>query len=307
MNPILTAIYNAGLLPTARLTNAQQTASLAQALHQAGLTALSLDAHAPNLPEILAKASTMPLHIGLHNVEGTEQARQAIQNGAAFIVLSGCHPEAVQWGAEKNVPVLPVCKTEEEITQAQQAAAQAVCVPQAKLADWTEKFPQVSFIAWEDVTTADLPTNAAIRNVLANALPLPAETEKDTAACGVYVRQAIQHMLGFDLRHVGINCPDENASNQTAGIFEQFFGFPKTDRGGAYFAGEVIEVMKKPFYGTHGHIAISTYAPERAAYYLQQAGAKFNWDSAGYNPDGALRVVYLQDEIGGFAVHILKK
>ena len=28
---------------------------------------------------------------------------------------------------------------------------------------------------------------------------------------------------------------------------------------------------------------------------------------ADYNPDGSLRVVYLQDEIGGFAVHILQK
>ena len=65
--------------------------------------------------------------------------------------------------------------------------------------------------------------------------------------------------------------------------------------------------MKKPFYGHNGHIAISSRSAESAAYYLEHAGVKLNWQSAGYNPDGRLRVVYLQDEIGGFAVHILQR
>ena len=120
-------------------------------------------------------------------------------------------------------------------------------------------------------------------------------------------QRALQNMLGFELRHVGINHPDANQAEETANQFEHLFGFPKTDKGGAYFAGPYIEAMKKMFYGTHGHIAIATNHPARAAWYLEQRGAKFNWKSAGYNKDGTLRVVYLQDEIGGFAVHIIQK
>lgn len=120
-------------------------------------------------------------------------------------------------------------------------------------------------------------------------------------------RSAVEEMLGFELRHVGINNPDAQTADQVAGKFEQFFNFPKTDKGGAFFAGSYIESMKKPFYGTHGHIAIATPNPTRAAWYLQQRGAVFNWESAGYNEDGSLRVVYLKDEIGGFAVHIVQK
>lgn len=138
-------------------------------------------------------------------------------------------------------------------------------------------------------------------------LPLTKEICQDKEALSRFLQTEIRKMLSFDLRHVGINCPDVNSSSQTADTFERIFGFPKEDRGGAYFAGDIIEVMKKPFYGTHGHIAISTRSAESAAYYLERAGVKFNWDSAGYNPDGRLRVVYLQEEIGGFAVHILQK
>ncbi len=137
--------------------------------------------------------------------------------------------------------------------------------------------------------------------------PVPAEVMQDEKVLASFLQKEIRSMLAFDLRHVGINCSDEKTSSQTADAFEQIFGFPKEDRGGAYFAGDIIEVMKKPFYGTHGHIAISTRSAESAAYYLERAGVKFNWQSAGYNPDGRLRVVYLQEEIGGFAVHILQK
>jgi len=143
--------------------------------------------------------------------------------------------------------------------------------------------------------------------LLGGVVPVPTEISQDENALAGFLQQKIRVMLGFDLRHVGINSPDENTSSKTADAFERIFGFPKTDRGGAYFAGEIIEVMKKPFYGTHGHIAIATRSAESAAYYLEHAGVTLNWQSAGYNPDGRLRVVYLQEEIGGFAVHILQK
>lgn len=120
-------------------------------------------------------------------------------------------------------------------------------------------------------------------------------------------QQALQKMLGFELRHVGINHPNAAEANKTASQFEYLFGFAKTDKGGAYFAGPYIEAMKKMFYGVHGHIAIATNNAARAAWYLEQRGAKFNWKSADYNEDGTLRVVYLQDEIGGFAVHLIQK
>ena len=131
--------------------------------------------------------------------------------------------------------------------------------------------------------------------------------EQDAAAVTRRAKEAVLKMLAFELRHVGINTPDAQTADETAGAFEKLFGFKKEDRGGAYFAADYIEVMKKQFYGTHGHIAVAAANADRAAYQLERAGARFNWDSAGYNPDGRLRVVYLQDEIGGFAVHILQK
>lgn len=130
---------------------------------------------------------------------------------------------------------------------------------------------------------------------------------KDWVEVAHQINGALLTFLDFNLRHVGINSKDEGEALHTVSSFERIFGFPKEDRGGAYFAGDIIEVMKKPFYGHHGHIAVSTADAGCAARYLQARGVKLNWQSAGYNPDGRLRVVYLQEEIGGFAVHILQK
>lgn len=143
------------------------------------------------------------------------------------------------------------------------------------------------------------------QKVLADVYAVPAYGNRE-AVTGA-ARAAVEKMLGFELRHVGINNPDAQTSEAVAGRFDHLFHFPKTDKGGAFFAGIFIESMKKPFYGTHGHIAIATNCADRAAYYLEQRGGVFNWASAGYNEDGSLRVVYLKDEIGGFAVHILQK
>jgi len=157
-------------------------------------------------------------------------------------------------------------------------------------------------------------TSSAEESVRAEDLPggrveIPAELvkQKNWAEITRLVNGAFLKLLDFNLRHVGINSKNEAESDATCSSFERIFGLPKEDRGGAYFAGDIIEVMKKPFYGAHGHIAISTAHADLAARYLQTRGVKLNWDSAGYNPDGRLRVVYLQDEIGGFAVHILQK
>lgn len=119
--------------------------------------------------------------------------------------------------------------------------------------------------------------------------------------------EAIEDMLGFELHHVGINHPNDQAADKTAGFFEKAFGFPKEDKGGAYFAGTYIEALKKPLRGTHGHIAIATKNAARAAWYLHTRGVAFNWRTAEYTADKQLRMIYLQSEVGGFAVHIVQK
>ena len=58
--------------------------------------------------------------------------------------------------------------------------------------------------------------------------------------------------------------------------------------------------------GTNGHIAIGTNSVPRAKWHLEQRGFKFIEDSAVVK-NGKLIAIYLEDEIGGFAFHLVQK
>ena len=63
--------------------------------------------------------------------------------------------------------------------------------------------------------------------------------------------------------------------------------------------------MKKPGRGTHGHIAIGCNNVDRAIYHLSRRGVKFDLDSKNVK-NGKTIACYMADEIGGFAIHLVK-
>lgn len=119
-------------------------------------------------------------------------------------------------------------------------------------------------------------------------------------------REAVQTMLGFEVLHIGINSANEAEADKTASAFDALFGWTKEDHSKSVFAGKQIEVMKSNGRGTRGHIAVGTNSVLRAKYFLESQGYKFDEDSATYK-NGKLNFIYLQDEIGGFAVHLVNK
>lgn len=112
--------------------------------------------------------------------------------------------------------------------------------------------------------------------------------------------------LGFELRHIGINCENEGEADAVAQAFDDIFGFRKKVGNSSVFAGTAVEAMKTPYLGAKGHIAIGTTDVAGAVEYLESKGVKFNQDSAKYK-DEKLTAIYIEQEIGGFAVHLVQK
>jgi 2-dehydro-3-deoxyphosphogluconate aldolase/(4S)-4-hydroxy-2-oxoglutarate aldolase len=119
------------------------------------------------------------------------------------------------------------------------------------------------------------------------------------------VREAVDTMLGFELRHVGINCPDKAAADDAAATMKSVFSFPTDVRSVSSFAGTGFEFMNFNGRGTMGHVAIKTSNVERAVYHLTRRGVKFDESTARYDKNGKLTFIYLSDEIGGFAYHLV--
>ena len=94
----------------------------------------------------------------------------------------------------------------------------------------------------------------------------------------------------FEFSHVGVNADSREEANEKVNLLAAMFGLEaRTNRKGSPFVGHEIEIMAGNPVGTHGHLAFYTD------------------DSAKRREDGSIYVIYLQDEIAGFAIQLINK
>lgn len=110
--------------------------------------------------------------------------------------------------------------------------------------------------------------------------------------------------LNFQVVHIGINGKDEQSAMQRADFFEQYFNIQKHIGKDSIYSGNILEFMKSQGLGVHGHIAVATDNIYKAKEYLESLGLEFNNDSVKYDEDGAMLVIYLKQEVAGFAIHL---
>lgn len=107
--------------------------------------------------------------------------------------------------------------------------------------------------------------------------------------------------------HLGVNTLNNEKALVAAECFGSLFGWTVKPGKDSIYAGPSLEFMKNGGRGTYGHIAVAVNDIHTAKAYLENKGCVFAADSAKYDAEGKLIVIYLQDEIAGFAVHLLQR
>ena len=118
--------------------------------------------------------------------------------------------------------------------------------------------------------------------------------------------QAKEALLGFEVAHIGINCESADASMAVCEALNRAFGLPVKAGNSSNFASTGIEVMKSMYLGRNGHIAIRTNALPAAVAELEKRGFVCDPSTAKYKGE-RMTAIYLKEEFGGFAVHLLQK
>ena len=126
--------------------------------------------------------------------------------------------------------------------------------------------------------------------------------DKITSLC----KEARKTALGFEIAHVGVNAGDAEESLSVCRALDAAFGFGVKEGNSSNFAGSGVEVMKSPYLGKNGHIAVKTNSIPRAAAELAKNGFTLDESTAKYKGEKMV-AVYLKQEFGGFAVHLLQK
>jgi 2-dehydro-3-deoxyphosphogluconate aldolase/(4S)-4-hydroxy-2-oxoglutarate aldolase len=263
---------------------------------------------AQELPEVLVGAGT---------VLTIEQVDKAMNAGAKFIVTPGFDEEVTRYCVENNIPIFPGCPTTSDIQKAIKLGLKVVKFFPAEAMGGLAAIKAVAapyggmlFMPTGGINEKNLNDYLAFNKIIACGGSWMAK--EDLINAGKFdeieaaARAAVQKMLGFEIKHVGINCGDEAEAQAVAKKFSVLFGWAVKDGNSSVFAGSAIEAMKAPYLGTKGHIAVGCNSVVRAQAYLESMGFEFNAESA-KEKDGKLIAIYLKDEIGGFAVHLVQK
>ena len=319
MNDIIAQFQKLGIIPVVVINDAKDAVPLAKALCEGGLPVAEVTFRTDAAEEairLMAEACPEML-VGAGTVLTTEQVDRAVAAGAKFIVSPGLNPKVVKYCLDKNIPITPGTSSPTDIEAALELGLEVVkFFPAeqsggiAKIKAMAAPYTKVRFMPTGGINAANLKSYLDFPKIVACGGSWM--VSGDLIKAGNFeeikrlTREAVNTMLGFELKHVGINATSEGEADDVAGSFEKLFGFAKKTGTSSVFAGSAIEVMKEPYLGAHGHIAIGTNYIERAIYHMELQGFEFDKETAKYK-DGKLIAIYLKGELGGFAVHLVQK
>ena len=321
MNEVLTKIGLYGIVPVIKIENVEQAIPLARALCKGGLPVAEITfrtACAAEAISLITKEFPNML-VGAGTVLTPEQADEAVAAGAKFIVSPGLNPKVVKHCIDIGVPVTPGCANPSDIEQALELGLDVVKFFPAEAAGG---LPMIKAMSAPYGGLKFMPTGGLNEKNILDYLKF----DKILACGGSYMvnsdlinagdwdaitkltKNAVMQMLGFELKHVGINCENKEQAFATLNLFETMFGFEAKEPGSkGVFAGTEFELMYEPFRGKNGHIAIATNFIERAVFYFENMGIKMDHESVKKDAKGKYGAIYFADEYAGFAFHLLQK
>lgn len=316
---VLSRLAAAGVVPVVVLDKAEDAVPTAKAMAAGGIDVMEITFRtAAAADSIRAVAAEVPeMLVGAGTVMNLEQCKLAVECGAKFIVSPGYDEEIVAWCVENGVAVTPGCVTPTEIMAALKHGLKVVKFFPANVYGGLSAIKALSgpFVGLKFIPTGgvnqqnlgEFVSNPSIHAVGGSWVCPKADIaahnfDKITQLCA----EARRTVMGFELAHVGVNCESADESLAVCEELEKAFDFEVKTGNSSNFASTGVEVMKSMYLGKNGHLAIRTNKIEAAIAELEKRGFAVDMDTAKYKGDRMV-AVYLKNEIGGFAIHLLQK
>jgi len=319
MNEILEKIGELGIVPVVKIEKAEHALPLGKALIDGGLPIAeitfrtsaaeeSIKTLTRELPKLLVGAGTV-LTIG--------QVKKAVSAGAKFIVSPGFNPRVVDYCLENSIPVTPGINNPTQIEMALERGIEVVKFFPSEasgglplLESMSAPYTGIKFIPTGGINLNNLTSYLSNKKVHACGGSWMVKTELislgNFAEITRLTKEAVSTMLGFEFAHLGINEETKDKALNSANLLSHLFYFSVKEGTSSIFAGPGFEVVKNRFLGKHGHIAIATNHIYRAITYLKMKGVSVLPETA-KEKEGKLKAIYLDQEVSGFAIHLLQK
>jgi 2-dehydro-3-deoxyphosphogluconate aldolase/(4S)-4-hydroxy-2-oxoglutarate aldolase len=176
LNPVLSELGRAGLVPVIKIDRPQDAVPLAAALVGAGVPVMEITFRTAAARDAIQRiARDVPaVVLGAGTVLTLEQAQEAVDAGARYIVSPGYHAGIVDWCGARGIPVAPGVATATEIMSALDKGLQILKFFPAEelggvrmLKALAGPFANVRFIPTGGITAGTLAEYVALPNVFA--------------------------------------------------------------------------------------------------------------------------------------------
>lgn len=319
MNELFERISQIGIVPVVKINKEEEALPLANALYQGGIDVAEITFRSEYaLYAIEQIHNQIPdMLLGAGTVLQVEQAQQAVEAGASFIVTPGFNHEVVTWCIEHHIPVLPGVSTASEIETALSYGLHEVKFFPAessggaqKLKDLGAPYAQMKFLPTGGINEKNMHEYLSLPNVLAIGgsfmLPNDIIEAQDFKTIEQLSVKAMKQLLGYELIHIGINQEHADEAEKTAALLCHLFNFTYYKKPKSCFAGKGFEVLHAKDGNEHGHIGIYTRYPQRALYHLKKKGILPKADTITRNKKtGLINFVYLDLKLAGFGIHLI--
>jgi len=319
MNEILKKLGDYGIIPVVKIDNASDAVPLGKALIDGGLPVAEITFRTAAAEEAISNISKAypDMLVGAGTVLSIEQVQKAVKAGAKFIVSPGFNPVVVEYCVKNSIPITPGCSNPTDIEMALGFGLEVVKFFPAEsfgglstLKAMGAPYGMIKFIPTGGIDAKNL--NEYLVNAKVLACGGSWMVKDDLIKSGNFAeitrltREAVNGMLGFDLAHIGINTVDAETAMNVTEKMASIFKMPIKEGNSSNFVGTGIEVNKSMGLGKNGHIAIKTNSITRAISYLERNGVEVDMSSVKGPVGGPIVAVYLKEEVGGFAIHLLQ-
>ncbi len=318
MKTILQEIELTGIVPVIAIDDAENAVPLAKALIDGGLPCAEVTFRTAAAKEAMSRiAKEYPaMLMGAGTVLSVEQVKTALDCGAKYIVSPGLNPKVVEYCVANNIPVFPGVATPSEVERAMELGLNVVKFFPAEgngglpyLKAIGGPYKQMRFIPTGGIDETNLLSYLKYSQIVACGGSWMVKQDLIAAKQFDEIRKmterAVMMMLGFELKHIGMNTPSAEESMGTESHIAKLFNLVVKEGNSSNFVGTQFEVMKKNYLGTHGHLAIGTNFIERAIAYYERKGVTFLQET-NVEKNGKRIAIYFKDEIAGYALHLLQ-
>lgn len=319
MDEILKKIGDLGIVPVVKIDNPGDAVPLGRALLKAKLPIAEITFRTAAAEEsIINITKELPeLLVGAGTVLTVKQAQSAVNAGAKFIVSPGFNKAVVEFCIHEGITVTPGCSSPTDMETALTYNLDVVKFFPAEafgglktLKAISGPYGMIKFIPTGGIDIKNINDYLNFDKVLAcgGSWMVKDELIKSGNFDEItrLAKEVVDAILGFEIGHIGINTVDAETSMSVAKRISSIFNLPVKEGNSSNFISTGIEVNKSIGLGKNGHIAIKTKSISRAISYMNRNGVEIDMSTAKGPEGGPIAAVYLKEEIGGFAIHLLQ-